>query len=157
MKTKTNTKTLALLTVFILLAPTVAMAANTFTVNYNVQTTGFTVEITAQGQAAMNFTGGPSSIGLKPDGTSGGTVAWGKINNTGDTTSSFSISAPTNTNITLRVGSNSAMTGNVTVTGTPASPTGWASITGGNSASIFAEADFAANAVKSSTTATIGT
>lgn len=149
-----NTKILALLTTFMLLAPTVAMAASTFTINYNVQTTSFTVETS---QTAMNFTGGPGSIGLKPDGTSSGTVAWGKINNTGETTLSFNISAPTNTNITLRVANNGGMTGFVTVTGTPASPTGWANIAGGVSADIFAEADFVTGAAKGSTTATITT
>ncbi len=152
-----NIKILGVLAaVFVLLAPTVAMAVSTFTVNYNVQTTSFTVEITAPGQTAMNFTGGPSAIGLTPDGTSSGTVAWGKVNNTGDTVLNFNISAPTNTGVTLRVGSNSAMTGNVTVTGVPASPAGWTGIVGGSSANIFAQADFAA-AVKGSTTATITT
>jgi hypothetical protein len=152
-----NTKILTLLvTVFVLLAPTVAMAVSTFTVNYNVQTTGFTVEITAPGQTAMNFTGGPSATGLTPDGTSGGTIAWGKVNNTGDTVLNFNISAPTNTGITLKVGSNSAMTGNVTVTGVPASPAGWTGIAGGSFANIFAQADFA-GAVKGSTTATVST
>jgi hypothetical protein len=156
MNTKVNTKILGVLAVtLMLLVPTVAMAVSTFTVNYNVQTTSFTVEITAPGQTSMNFTGGPSATGLTPDGTSLGTVAWGKINNTGDTVLNFNISAPTNTGVTLRVGSSSAMTDNVTVTSVPANPTGWATIAGGNSANIFAKADFAA-AVKGSTTVTIG-
>ena len=153
-----KTKILTLLTVFILLAaPTAVMAAaNTFTVNYNVQTTSFTVEITAPGQTTMNFTGKLGTTGIPPDGTSGGTVAWGKINNTGDTTLSFNISAPPNTGVTLNVSSNTGMSDGVTVTGTPASPTGWANIPGGSSANIFGKADFAAGAAKGSTTATIG-
>lgn len=151
-----KTKILTLLIVFILLAPTVVTAANTFTVNYNVQVTGFTLEITASGQTAMNFTGQPNSNAVKPEGTNNGVNAWGKINNTGDTTLTFNISAPTNPDITLRVSSNTGMGDTVVVTGTPASPTGWAGIVGGSSANIFAEADFAVSAVKTSTTATIG-
>jgi hypothetical protein len=151
-----NTKILTLLTVFMLLAPLPVMAANTFTINYNVQVVGFTVEVTAPGETAMNFTGASNSIGLKPNGTSSGTIAWGKLNNTGDTVLSFNISAPVNTGVTLRVANNQGMSGSVIVTDVPANPSGWTNILAGASADIFAEADFAANAVKSSTTVVIG-
>ncbi len=151
-----NTKILTLLTVLMLLAPIPVMAANTFTVNYNVQIVSFTVEITAPGETTMNFTGASDSIGLKPNGTSSGTIAWGKLNNTGETPLSFNISAPVKTGVSLRVANNQGMTGSVVVTNIPASPTGWSNIPAGASANIFAEADFAANAVKSSTTAVVG-
>ncbi len=154
-----NTKILTLLTAFMLLTPSVAMAANTFTVNYNVQVTSFAVEINPNlnpAQTALNFTGQPGNSNIKPDGTNSGAVAWGKVNNTGDTALTFNISATETAGVTLRVAGNTAMTGAVTVTGTPASPPEWASIAGGASADIWAEADFAAGATKSSATATIG-
>ena len=154
-----NKKILTLLTVFILLAPSVVMAANTFTVNYNVQVMSFTVEINpalSPAQTVLNFTAQANTNGIKPDGTSSGTVAWGKVNNTGDTTLTFNISAPATTNVTLKVAGNTAMNNAVTVTDIPASPPEWANIVGGGSADIYAEADFAAGATKSSTTATIG-
>lgn len=145
-----KTKILTLLTVFMLLAPTIVTAASTFTVNYNVQTTSFAVEVIAAGQTDMNFTGGPNTPAIKPEGSDGN---WGKINNTGDTTLSFNITVPTQTDITLRVGSSA--TDMPPMTGSPVSPSGWANVVSKNSVNIYAEADFAANAAKVSTTATI--
>jgi hypothetical protein len=156
MELNMNTKILTLLSVFILLTPTVAMAANTFTVNYNILIASFTVEITAAGQTAMNFSGPNTNAIVYPDGTNGGTAAWGKINNTGGSTMTFNISAPTNTGVNLSVGSNSALSDAVLVNGTPASPTGWGSIPSGSSANIFAKAVYYPNIVANSTTCTIG-
>lgn len=151
-----NTKILTLLTVLILLTPTVAIASNTFTVNYNLLIASFTVEITAPGQTEMNFSGPNTNMEVYPDGTNGGTLSWGAINNTGGYSLSFNISAPTNTGVQLLVGSNSALKDGVPVTETPASPTGWNSIASGSSANIFAKAVYSPNIDTSNTTCTIG-
>lgn len=157
-----NKKILALLTIFLLLVPTVAMAANTFTVNYNVQVVGFTVEITAnQGgvpETAMNFVGKPGDSALKPSGTNSGVDQWGDIKNTGEVALNFNIKATPVADITLKVGSTQGMGDAVTVTDTAASPTGWANIAPNGVTPIYATADFALAAIgKPSTQVTIGT
>lgn len=136
-----NTKILTLLTIFGLLVVTVPVMAEGFIINYDVQTTGFAVEVTAAGQTQMNFTSLANGNTIYPVGSTDG--VWGKINNIGDVVLNFQVAVDNvPSTAELKIGSEYGDAMVIAAAGLPVKPSGWASIPGGTSANIYAEAKF---------------
>ncbi len=149
-------KMILVLTMFILLAPMVTLAAPDYNASYAPKITGFTVTITANvsglPETSMNFTG-KIKTNVYPNGTEKGKYRWGYIYNTGNSLLSFQMASPTPPSIILKVDAKSNMKKSFTVDSSPGHPSGsdwngWRNVPPRRSADIFAVATFNLKATK---------
>ncbi len=92
----------------------------------------------------MNFVGNRNSKNVYPDGTSGGTTAWARINNTGEVNQSFIARLNSNNppGFELLISNNQDMSENIAVTTAPQSPSNWTNVPPLGIINLYAKANF---------------